>query len=508
MIFRFSVDDVQRLALYLQGKFQGQQLPRQNGVKFQPALAQTHPQQTGHQLMQIDTRAAGIQPPSALYTNFTGEKLAALPVVDPAVGKIAVRAAEIQVALAGQGIGYCFGQADRVHLKQSLPGVVAQPHFAQRLDIADMGVGVLQTDLPPHIGGLLGPAEQAAFTAAVPRGVIHQPHAVGTVQFLLDQSKAAVGQGGGADARDDAPGHGQQAQMDAGVLIQRVEHGSKAAVGQAIDKAGDYPVNHQVFQKGAADALGHLTAAVGSLLRQHPGKAIQYLKGQRLGPAAYKAFLQLAAAGLQSVVPVAARIGEQSSAGQKPGLNGIQRPHNVLLQRQAGLPVGKGDALVQNFRVAGGVQIVGQAFQRPEHHVAVAAVHLVGVTVEHEPLGPFSAALVLMAEDGEQNVTNQGILPKGHEKLKGPLAHVPGAPGRAAGLLQSVGSGIMHQGVVRVPVEGFVQNLQTAVLLFFKGELPQQCAIAAQIFLFLPLEIRLGGAGLGLLYIQLAVDAH
>ena len=101
-----------------------------------------------------------------------------------------------------------------------------------------------------------------------------------------------------------------------------------------------------------------------------------------------------------------------------------------------------GDRLVEEAEIVGRLDIVAERLQRPDDDVAVAvAVADMGVGLEHEPLRPVAAVLVLLGEDDREDLAHRRSCSERQQELDRPLADVARAPGGAAVLLEPVRHG-------------------------------------------------------------------
>ena len=111
-----------------------------------------------------------------------------------------------------------------------------------------------------------------------------------------------------------------------------------------------------------------------------------------------------------------------------------------------------GDRLVEKGEIAGRLHVVAQRLQRPDDDVAVRLAVLNGaVGLEHEPLRPVAALLVLLGEKDAQNRLGRRVVLQRQQQLHRALADVAHAPGGAGVLLEAVRRRQMHHGVVRQP---------------------------------------------------------
>ena len=118
-----------------------------------------------------------------------------------------------------------------------------------------------------------------------------------------------------------------------------------------------------------------------------------------------------------------------------------------------------GDRLVEEGEVVGRLDIVAERLERPDDDVAMAVpVADVGIGLEHEPLRPVAARLVLLGEDDPQDLLDRRVVLEREQELDRALADVAGAPGGAGVLLEAVRHGEMDHRVVREPREERVER--------------------------------------------------
>src|SRR5882724_8549120 len=137
----------------------------------------------------VEPGAAGIDAPAAVDGDAAA--LDAVPVRARlvAVAEAGVAAAEVGVALARRGMGETLGNGDRIRQQQCLPERVDLAEGGQGLAVAQMGVDIQDPDLAAEEGRRLGAAEDAFEPAAVGRGPVHEPRAVGMQEMRADEAE-------------------------------------------------------------------------------------------------------------------------------------------------------------------------------------------------------------------------------------------------------------------------------------------------------------------------------
>ena len=117
------------------------------------------------------------------------------------------------------------------------------------------------------------------------------------------------------------------------------------------------------------------------------------------------------------------------------------------------------DRLVEESKIAGGLDIVAERLERPDDDVAMRLPVLHhGIGFEHEPLRPVAALLVLLGEEDAQDLFDRLIMLERQQEFDRALADVTRAP-RAAGILfETVRRGEMDHPVMREPGEDRVDG--------------------------------------------------
>ena len=115
---------------------------------------------------------------------------------------------------------------------------------------------VHQPDLATEIGAALGALEERLQPAPVAQRAVHQAGAIGTLQVALDQIQMMLGLLPGKHPADHAAIHWQEAVVDAGPRIGRVEQHLESLVFSDQAIASDYFVLHEVTLEVCMDALG------------------------------------------------------------------------------------------------------------------------------------------------------------------------------------------------------------------------------------------------------------
>ena len=110
------------------------------------------------------------------------------------------------------------------------------------------------------------------------------------------------------------------------------------------------------------------------------------------------------------------------------------------------------DRLVEEGKIAGGLDIVAERLERPDDDVAVRLPVLHhGIGFEHEPLRPVAALFVLLSEENAQNLFDRLIVLERQQEFDRALAHVARAPGAAGILFETMRRGEMNHRVMRKP---------------------------------------------------------
>ena len=168
---------------------------------------------------------------------------------------------------------------------------------------------------------------------------------------------------------------------------------------------------------------------------------------------------------LQRVVPVALAVADQMRAGDEPLAHGGKqlrhmRRHRIPVRGRREIVLAPpGDRLVEKREIVRGLDIVAERLQRPDDDVAMAVpVADLRVGLEHEPLRPVAARLLLLREDDPQDLLDRRVVLEREQELDRALAHVARAPGGAAGLLEAMRHGQVHHGVLREPGEDRVDR--------------------------------------------------
>ena len=123
-----------------------------------------------------------------------------------------------------------------------------------------------------------------------------------------------------------------------------------------------------------------------------------------------------------------------------------------------------GDGFVEKGEIAGRFDVVAQRLQRPDDDVAMRLLVLDGgIGFEHEPLRPVALLLVLLGENGAQNLLGRSVMLERQEELERTLADVARAPRRARILLEAMRRREVDHGVVRQPREDRIDGLGVAL---------------------------------------------
>ena len=269
---------------------------------------------------------------------------------------------------------------------------------------------------------------------------------------------------------DDAACHRQQrvAETGAGVAGMDQQLGPlTAGLEQGIARHGI------VADQKAIEIPAHLGGDMGQRSRfvgffhttQDLGVATDLLEQQRHRPAAHHPVAHARVDRLQRVVPVALPVADEMGAGDEALDHRRQQPLDVLGNRVAAwrelecIVHAPWYELVQKARVVGGFDIVVERLERPDDDVAVTVPVLdERVGLEHEPLRPVSARLVLLRENDAQDLFHRLVVLQREQELYRTLADVTGAPGSTGKLLEAVRHRQMNDRVVREPRERRIER--------------------------------------------------
>ena len=336
-----------------------------------------------------------------------------------------------------------------------------------------MRMRVHQTDLPADVRGLLATLEHRGDAVMISGRAVHQAHAVGIVQMLVDDGLMAAGLLVIQQPGDDRPGHRDQAIGDARTRVVGMDHRLRPLVGER-NISGKHVVEDEVFRERPADGGGLARALVREglaaiLASQQFAQAPRGLVQQRDRPSGGHLLLHRGLRRLQRVVPIALPVRKQFGAGHPVGADVRQDGQQMVAygMRLGGvvavrfIPVRR--RVAENRRVAGGLQIFADRHEGPHRDVAVRVVLVHrAVLVEHEPLRQRTIG-ILVAQHAEDDLARGVEMAEGERQLERPLAYVTRAPSRAGILFQTVRRQEMHQGVLHEPRHDAVEFRQTAI---------------------------------------------
>ena len=418
-------------------------------------------------LVDPDAGPARIRAPAASDSHAPGPDAAELAARLAAVHERGIGAAEVRVALARESRGHVTARQDRADRQQALERLVGPADPGHRLDVANVGMDVLEPDLPPEARRRLGALEVARGPTAVMHRPVHQPHAVREGKAALDDRDVPPCLLDAEHPADDPPRHRQQPIRHAGLAIARVEK-VLDTVGPEIGQAGDHAARHEVaIEVGphpptdAGKPIHHGAPPRPSADRPIP---IERLVGELDGPGADQPPGHRRVGRLERVFPVATGEDRERRAGDAVVLDSGDLPIHVcedrigLARHRLRLAIGPCDALIEDREVAGRLHVVAQGLDRPEDDVGVAVgrPHL-SVPVEHEPLRPVAGVRILVLVDEPEQIAQRSQVPRRDEKLDGALADVAQAHRRPARLLEPVRGRVVDHRVVDVPAQHVVE---------------------------------------------------
>src|SRR5262249_43124685 len=152
---------------------------------------------------------------------------------------------------------------DRIGLAQRQEECVDVAVVSHRLGVTEMGMGIHDADLTPEEGAAFGALEIPLWTSPVARGSIEETCPVGTEELLLHILNMNLGLLGGQQIVEDRMHHRQQAVMDAGRGIARMQQIVDGAALTKVSESGESLVGNQQPLKVSANSLGDLFQRAG-----------------------------------------------------------------------------------------------------------------------------------------------------------------------------------------------------------------------------------------------------
>ena len=146
---------------------------------------------------------------------------------------------------------------------------------------------------------------------------------------------------------------------------------------------------------------------------------------------------------LEGIVPVAMTVGREAGSGNDPALDQVQGaldmlPHGGLFGGGIAVGVEERQGFIQQPRIAGGGEILGQGQNGPidDVSVGISRPDVALAVEEHEPLRPVTIG-ILLPEDPAQEITDGFEAAERQQQLHRPLADIAGAPAAAGVLFQA-----------------------------------------------------------------------
>src|SRR5262245_46315967 len=217
-------------AVDLEPRGESVELARHHRVDADRGAAQPQTEQTLADESHRDSRAARVHAPAALHADGAAAHRLVTRRGVVAIGKFRVRARCVAIGLAQPRVRHRGAQAHRVGPAKRLEEGVGVPEMGHRLRVAQMGVGVEQSDLPAEEGARLGALKALPEAAVVRQRAIEEPGAVGREQTASDLRDVSLRLLAREEVGEDPVDHRQQAPVDAGVAVGRMQPRIYAAV--------------------------------------------------------------------------------------------------------------------------------------------------------------------------------------------------------------------------------------------------------------------------------------
>src|ERR1700733_1539753 len=315
------------------------------------------------------------------------------------------------------------------------------------------------------------PLKERLWSPVIDDRPVHQPRAVRKKKMLANEPQVLARLGLGEQAANHALRHRQQRIGEARFLIAWVQQELGLATFRPEHAiAGD----DSIAKKIGVEVLAHrgrerveLLGALGCALRltKDFGVAAELLVKESDGPSACHPIACRRIDRPKRVVPIAVAITNKVRAGNEARAHRLDQLDDVsshqidvrrLLEIIGAAPRNR---LVEEGKIAGGLDVVTERFERPDDNVAMRLPVLHdGIGFEHEPLRPVAALFVLLSEENTQNLFDRLIMFERQQEFDRTLADVTRAPGAPGILFETVRRGQVNHPVMRKPREDRVDG--------------------------------------------------